>query len=173
MKLFLTLPFLITILAKGGAPKCTSCPNCMTCDPLIGCIYDNFLPCTNNNLKGFCLNGLCNITIGNIQLTKPPVCKTYSFSRISINGTIKIATTVVNNINGLSCTKPGAILESVCIKGTCTPYTLGIDLFGNPTGCQGLPNGFMCDTNSVFTDGEYCFNQKCVMPENSQSLCIL
>ena len=162
-----------SILTKGGAPKCIVCPPCMICDAFIGCTYDNFTPCTNNNLKGFCVNGSCNTTIGNIQLSKPQTCKTYKFSTIFVNGTRKISTSIVNDINGLSCTKPGAILESVCMKGSCTPYTLGIDKLGNPTGCKGLPDGFMCDTNFVFTDGEKCINEKCVMPDNTNALCLL
>lgn len=173
LKMLCCLFLIGSVYAKGGTPKCTTCPSCMVCDPLIGCTYDNFSQCTNNNWKGFCVNGFCNTTIGNIPLVKPPACKTYRFTRVMVNGTAKIATAMVNDINGLSCTKLGAILESVCIKGVCTPYTLGIDRLGQPTGCQGLPDGFLCDTNMVFTDGERCVNQKCVMPDNPQSLCTM
>lgn len=161
------------VLSKGGAPKCISCPSCMICDPLIGCTYDNFSPCTNIDKKGYCVNGFCNTTIVNSVPFKPPVCKTFKFTRTVVNGTSKITTSLANNINGLSCTQLGAILESVCIKGVCTPYTLGIDRLGQPTGCRGLPNGFMCDTNFVFTDGEKCMNETCVMPSDPLSLCPL
>ena len=165
---------IVSVTSKGGAGKCAVCPSCMVCDPLIGCMYDNFSPCTGtSNLKGYCINGSCNTTIGNTVLSKPAVCKTYKLTRVVTNGVVKFTTTLVNDINGLSCTTVGAALESVCVKGTCTPYTLGIDKFGNPTGCSGLPDGFMCDTNQVFTDGEKCINQKCVMPSDLQSLCLL
>ena len=168
--LFIIIVFFNVVFSKGGAPKCTSCPSCMICNPLIGCTYDNFLPCTTgvNNIKGYCVNGSCNTTIGAfINLQKPPICKTYKFTR----NVTKISANLANDLNGLSCTKFGAILESVCIKGTCTPYTIAIDLTGNPTGCNGLPDGFMCDTNMLFTDGEKCINQKCVMPTDPISLC--
>lgn len=160
------------VYGKGGV-KCSSCPPCMICDQFIGCTYDNFSPCLNNNLKGFCVNGACNTTIGSLVLSKPPMCKTYTFSRVIVNNVSKITTTLVNDINGLSCTKPGALFESACIKGVCTPYTIGVDRLGNPSGCVGLPNGFLCDTNGVLTDGEKCINQKCVMPGNANTLCLL
>lgn len=161
------------VFTKGGTPKCVVCPPCMVCDQFIGCVYNNFTPCLVNNAKGYCINGGCNTTIGNLTLTKPPICKTYKISKVVVNNTTKYTTSTVNDINGLSCTQPGAILESVCMKGTCTPYTLGIDRLGNPTGCRGFPDGFLCDTNFVFTDGEKCINQNCVIPENSNTLCVL
>jgi hypothetical protein len=170
------LVFVEVVFAKGGAGKCVTCPTCMICDPLIGCIYDNFTPCIVgvNNTKGYCVNGGCNTTIGAfVNLPKPPICKTYKFTRTIINGTSKMSVSLASDLNGLSCTKVGAILESVCIKGTCTPYVIAIDLTGNPTGCNGLPNGFLCDTNMLFTDGEKCINQKCVMPTESNVLCPL
>lgn len=174
---FIIISLLINLVfSKGGAGKCTTCPSCMICDPLIGCIYDNFTPCTSgtNNIKGYCLNGNCNTTIGAFSnLPKPPICKTYKFTRTVINGTTKLSASLINNFNGLSCTKPGAILESICIKGACTPYVIAIDLLGNPTGCNGLPDGFLCDTNTIFTDGEKCINQKCIMPIEPEILCLL
>jgi hypothetical protein len=175
--MYLILLFINIVFAKGGAPKCATCPSCMICDPLIGCTYDNFSPCVTsgvNNIKGYCLNGNCNTTIGAFSnLPKPPICKTYKFTRTVVNGTSKLSVNLINNFNGLSCTKPGAILESVCIKGSCTPYVIAIDLLGNPTGCNGLPDGFLCDTNMIFTDGEKCINQKCVMPNEPDTSCLL
>lgn len=160
------------VFARGGN-KCILCPSCMVCDPLVGCVYDNFSKCTVNKVKGYCTNGSCNTTIGVLSITKPAVCKTYKFTNVTVNGVDTLKRTTVDDINGLSCTTPGALLESVCIKGTCTPYTLAIDKLGKPTGCNGMPDGFMCDTNAVLTDGEVCMNQKCVMPENPQLLCRL
>ena len=174
-KILLTIGILLeVVVAKGGVGKCVTCPSCMICDALIGCTYDNFSPCTVgvNNTNGYCVNGGCNTTIGAfVNLPKPPICKTYKFTRTVVNGTARMSASVANDINGLSCTKPGAILESICMKGGCTPYTLAIDKTGNPTGCNGLPDGFLCDTNMVFTDGEKCVNQKCVMPTEPNSLC--
>jgi hypothetical protein len=152
--------------AKGGV-KCSTCPMCMICDQLVGCVYDNFLPClTVTNKKGYCVNGNCNTVLAKINnLPKPPICKTYKFTTTVVNGTQKLSYTIVNDINGISCTKIGALLESVCMNGKCTPYAKAISIFGDPTGCNGLPNGFLCDTNFVFTDGEKCMNGKCVMPD--------
>lgn len=175
MLLGILLGYLIyvgNVICKGGV-KCITCPPCMICDPLVGCTYDNFAKCTSNKLSGYCINGSCNTTIGNLKILKPPVCKTYSIVNNSVNGINKTIVKTIDDINGLSCTKVGAILESVCIKGVCTPYTLGVDRLGQPTGCVGLPDGFLCDTNMVFTDGEKCVNQKCVMPDNPQNLCLL
>ena len=82
--MYLILLFINIVFAKGGAPKCATCPSCMICDPLIGCTYDNFSPCVTsgvNNIKGYCLNGNCNTTIGAFSnLPKPPICKTYKFT---------------------------------------------------------------------------------------------
>lgn len=165
--------FLSSFVFARGGNKCLTCPSCMVCDPLVGCVYDNFTPCLTNKVKGLCFNGVCNTTISNVVKSKPPVCKTYAFKTTLINGTHKLSSALVDEINGLSCTKLGALLESVCIKGACTPYVLAIDKFGGATGCKGLPNGFMCDTNSVFTDGEQCSNGTCTMPENGFSFCKL
>lgn len=142
----------------------------MICDSLIGCVYDNFSNCINTNKKGLCLNGVCNTTIVSAVLSKPPLCKTYKFS---LDVQKRVVSTLVNDINGISCTKPGALLESVCYNGICTPYVNGVDKVGQLTGCRGLPDGFMCDTNFVFTDGEKCINQMCIMPENAASMCVL
>ena len=165
--------FMSMFYSKGGVGKCTSCPPCMVCDQLIGCVYDNFTPCVTGTKKGVCLYGTCNTAIASLVKSKPPVCKTYSFNTILVQGVSKTTATLINDINGLSCTQVGNIFESVCIKGICTPYTIAIDKLGRPSGCNGLPDGFMCDTNAVFTDGETCINQKCVMPTNPQSLCTL
>jgi len=158
------------VIAKGGI-KCSTCPPCMICDQLVGCVYDNFSQClTTNNKKGYCLNGGCNTTIAKVgKLIKPPICNTYKFTSTVVNGTEKMTYTTVPDINGVSCTKLGALLESVCINGKCTPYAKAISIFGDPTGCNGLPDGFLCDTNFVFTDGEKCINGVCVMPENPNS----
>ncbi len=159
--------------ARGGS-KCLTCPSCMVCDPLIGCVYDNFTHCLDNKINGYCINGYCNTTIGRMSLKKPPVCKSYKIVNMTLaSGGTKLSARLINDINGLSCTQVGAIMESACINGVCTPYTLGIDKVGQPTGCQGLPDGFMCDTNGVFTDGEKCLSQKCVMPSNAPSFCKL
>jgi hypothetical protein len=137
-------------------------------------VYDNFSPCTTpGKVKGLCLYGTCNTTIANVVKTKPPVCKSYAFKSSVVNGTKKISAVLVDEINGVSCTKLGAAIESVCIKGACTPYVLAVDKLGGATGCKSFPNGFMCDTNAVFTDGEECINGTCTIPENSYSFCKL
>jgi hypothetical protein len=162
----LMMSFLELVVAKDGV-KCSTCPPCMICDQFVGCVYDNFSQCLAvGNKKGFCLNGVCDIKLAKVgNLVKPPICNTYKFKSTIIKGVEKITYTTIPGINGIDCTKPGAILEAVCINGVCTPYVPAVTIFGDATGCIGLPDGFLCDTNDIFTDGEKCIKGKCVMPD--------
>ena len=172
--IMLAMMYLLKVVIAKGGVKCSTCPPCMLCDQLVGCVYDNFSPCLAlGNKKGYCLNGICDVKLGQIaKLPKPPICNTYKFNTTLVNGKPKISYTTVSGINGISCTKVGAILESVCMNGKCTPYVNAITIFGDATGCMGLPDGFLCDTNFVFTDGEKCINERCVMPDVPNSCTI-
>jgi hypothetical protein len=159
------LNFSTLVNAKGGAAKCTVCPQCTICDPLLGCQYQNFGSCKNNLGKtGICYYGTCNTTL-KVPSTPLPKCKTYDITKNPVQ--------IVNNINGLDCTTFGSIFKSACISGVCTPFVDGFDLLGNNAGCMLSANGVMCDTNGVFTDGEVCKNGLCTMPANPQNKCIL
>lgn len=151
--------------AKGGNAKCTVCPQCTVCNPLMGCQYENFGACKNNYGKpGVCYYGVCNTTL-KVPRAPLPKCKSYDITKIPVQ--------IVNDINGLDCSTFGSIFKSVCISGKCTPFVDGFDLLGKNVGCALSADGTMCDTNGIFTDGEVCKGGLCTMPVNPQKKCIL
>ena len=170
MNFYLLIVFIFSYVslsnAKGGGAKCSVCPQCMVCNPLLGCQYSNFGICKNTLGKnGYCYYGNCNTNII-VPKVALPLCKTYE---IGFNNTLKL----VNDINGLDCSTFGSIFKSSCISGICTPFVDGFDLLGNNVGCKLSSNGIMCDTNGVFTDGEVCMNGLCTMPLNPQKKCLI
>ena len=153
--------FAISIHAqlRGGGPKCITCPQCMVCDPKAGCQYSNFGSClTTNKKKGVCYYGNCTTTI---KLPKTPlsICKTYEIPSMQI----------VNEMNGLGCSLPGALINSFCVNGQCLPFVDAFNVLGQNIGCNFFPDNTMCDSNGVFTDGERCVSGLCTMPYNPQN----
>jgi hypothetical protein len=147
----------------GGGGKCSLCPPCMVCNPLVGCQYSNFVSCvTPTNKKGTCLNGVCDTTIPTPPPSPSP-CKTYVLTNT--------VPTLVNKINGIDCTPFGSLMKYMCYHGVCTPFVDGLDKLGNNVGCKLIKDGTFCDTNGVLTDGETCMKDVCTMPPNAYNLC--
>lgn len=159
MKLAFILGFLFfgtAILAQNCPLRC---PSCTRCDPKKGTctVARDFVTCTKGGNSGVCFAGTCNT-----QLSLPAVkasnrCQTYS---CPVSGTCNLITAP----DGTDCTPTNAIeWESVCLKGVCQRIWLGVteDFPMQNTGCVGRPNGVLCDTNHVYTDGETCQNGVC------------
>jgi len=158
---FLIFSFFTTILAQCPA----RCPSCTKCDARgRGCIEPrDFVTCTKSGVSGVCFAGTCNT-----QITLPTVkasnrCQTYS---CPVSGTC----TLINAPDGTDCTPSNAIdYEAVCIAGACKRIWLGVgeEFPLLNIGCVGRPNGDLCDTNEVFTDGEQCVNSVCKFPNGN------
>jgi hypothetical protein len=72
--------------------------------------------------------------------------------------------------DGTDCTPTNALeWESICISGTCSRIFLGVgeEFPLQNIGCLGKPNGALCDTNHVYTDGEKCVNGVCRFPDGN------
>lgn len=133
------------------------CPSCTKCDPKKGeCIEPrDFVLCSKRGVSGVCFAGTCNteLTISTVPL---PKCKTY---RCPVSGEC----TLVDAPDGSDCTPLNVEYESVCLGGVCNRVWLGLrDGFPmQNTGCRNKPNGAVCDTNHVLTDGETCQDGIC------------
>ena len=151
--------FISTIMAQTCPVRC---PSCTRCDPKKGaCIVPrDFVTCTKGGVAGVCFAGTCNT-----KLTIPAApgrCQTY---RCPVSGQCSLITAP----DGSDCTPANVAYESICLGGTCNRVRLGVtDAFPmQNTGCVGKPNGAVCDTNHVFTDGETCQGGVCQFPDGT------
>lgn len=155
----LTLSFCVLnkVECRGGAPKCSTCPSCMKCNPLIGCVFDNYQSCVtpDGKFKGTCFRGICDTKLKVPSI--PPICKVWHCN-------IKNNCTLGNEVSGIDCTPTGSLVNYACFSGKCKPFVDGLDKLGNNVGCQFFIQGTLCDTNGVLTDGEICVNGLCVYP---------
>ena len=141
------------------------CPACTRCDSKKGTctVPRDFVTCTKGAQAGVCFAGTCNTQIS-LPLTKATTrCQTYSCPP---SGTCNLITAP----DGTDCTPVTSTgWESVCFQGTCQRIWLGVteEMPYQNTGCVGRPNGAICDTNHVFTDGETCQNGVCVFPDGN------
>jgi hypothetical protein len=152
--------FISSIMAQTCPVRC---PACTMCDPKKGtCIVPrDFVRCTKSGVAGVCFAGTCNTKLS-IPVSPVPKCQTY---RCPASGQCSLITAP----DGSDCTPNNVEYESVCLSGTCNRVWLGVtDVFPmQNTGCVGKPNGAVCDTNHVFTDGETCQGGVCQFPDGT------
>lgn len=163
MKFIFVLSLIGSVLSQVVCPA--KCPSCTKCDPKKGTcsLPRDFVTCTKNALPGVCFAGTCNA-----QLTLPLVkasnkCQTYT---CPVSGEC----TLITAPDGFDCTPTGVEYTSSCISGVCQRLYDAFVLEGFPlknTGCNGKPDGSLCDTNHVVTDGEKCIGGICKYPDGS------
>lgn len=144
---------------NGKTKLCAStCPDCVQCDtkkgicslPLTGNV------CVINSLNGFCSsNGICVASISG-QTTPLQKCQTNFCTQ---DGTCSI----VYLNDGSDCTTPSSAFHSFCVNNGCKLFieALTKTLPAYNIGCNGLPDGILCDTNLNVMDGETCQNGIC------------
>jgi len=147
------------VFSKEVCPlKCPSCTMCSikkgTCS-----LPRDFVSCTKAGVAGICYAGTCNTKLSLPGPVTTNKCQTYN---CPTSGTC----TLITAPDGTNCAPLNVLVafESVCLKGVCQRILPGVtDLmpFRN-IGCTGMPDGTVCDTNNVFTDGETCQNGICM-----------
>ena len=168
MNIFANAIISIFFLCAAVVPQATcplKCPSCTKCDAKKGTCTEprDFVTCTNKNVPGVCFAGVCNTQISLPTARTTNRCQTYSCPP---SGTCNLITAP----DGTDCTPLSAVeYESVCLAGTCQRIWLGVtEAFPMMnTGCRGKPNGAVCDTNHVLTDGETCVNGVCRFPDGT------
>lgn len=141
------------------------CPACTRCDEKKGTctVPRDFVTCSKSNVPGVCFAGTCNTQISLPASKASNKCQTYSCPQ---TGTCSLITAP----DGTDCTPTNALeWESICISGTCSRIFLGVgeEFPLQNIGCLGKPNGALCDTNHVYTDGEKCVNGVCRFPDGN------
>jgi hypothetical protein len=137
------------------------CPSCTMCDPKKGTcsLPRDFVLCSKGGVSGVCFAGSCNtgLTVSTVPV---PKCMTY---RCPVSGACNLITAP----DGTDCTPLNVGYESVCLGGVCNRVWLGVtDVFPmKNNGCVGKPDGSVCDTNHVLTDGETCQGGVCKFPD--------
>jgi hypothetical protein len=161
--MYFVLFFLSSVLAQTCPLKC---PSCTKCDPKKGTCTEprDFVSCTTKGavrVPGVCFAGPCNPQIS-LPVGKIGKCQTYS---CPVNGICSI----VSQPDGSDCTPLNVAYESVCMQGVCKRVWLGLgeEFPLQNIGCVGKPNGEVCDTNHVLTDGETCQNNVCVQQDGN------
>ena len=158
--------FLLSFLGGVLGQSCPlKCPSCTKCDPRKGTcsLPRDFVSCTKSGVSGLCFAGMCNT-----QLTLPVTkainrCQTYT---CPTTGECKLITAP----DGFDCTPLNVEYTSACMSGVCQRLWEGIVLEGFPlknTGCVGKPDGALCDTNHLLTDGEKCSAGVCKFPDGT------
>lgn len=157
--------FLCALVNSQSCPL--RCPSCTRCDPKKGeCILPrDFLTCTKGGAPGVCFAGTCNTQIS--LPTNAPVtlgrCQDYRCPQTGVCN-------LVTKADGGDCTPNSATTyESICLGGVCQRIWLGLteDFPMKNTGCRGKPNGAVCDTNHIYTDGETCVDGVCKFPDGT------
>lgn len=156
--LFMSL-FFVEVFSQACPLRC---PSCTRCDPKKGTctLPRDFVTCTRGGVAGVCFAGTCNTQLS--IPSAPGRCQTY---RCPVSGQC----TLITAPDGSDCTPNNVEYESVCLNGVCNRVWLGVtDTFPmKNNGCVGKPNGAVCDTNHVLTDGETCQNGVCRFPDGS------
>lgn len=160
------MKFILSLISLVISQTCPlRCPSCTKCDPRKGTCSEprDFVTCTRLSAPGVCFAGICNT-----QLTLPVIkvsnkCETYTCPQ---SGVCKVVTAP----DGFDCTPANVEYTSVCLSGVCQRVWEALILEGFPlknTGCNGRPDGAVCDTNHVITDGERCIGGVCKFPDGS------
>ena len=133
------------------------CPSCTKCDSKRGTCTEprDFVLCSKGGVSGVCFAGMCNTGLS-VTTVPVPRCKTY---RCPVSGEC----TLVSAPDGTDCTPNNVAYESVCLNGLCNRVWLGLgeEFPLKNNGCVGKPDGSVCDTNHVLTDGESCQGGVC------------
>lgn len=159
----ISLFFASGVLSQATCPL--RCPACTKCDPKKGTctVARDFVACTRNTVPGVCFAGTCNTQLS-LPVTKASNrCQTYT---CPVSGICNLVTAP----DGSDCTPTSATTyDSICLQGTCQRIWLGLgeEMPFQNIGCVGKPNGAVCDTNHVYTDGETCQNGVCRFPDGS------
>lgn len=163
MKLsFVLITFLFGNIFSQSCPL--RCPSCTKCDPKKGTCTEarDFVTCTRNSVSGVCFAGMCNTKLKLSVSLASNRCQTY---RCPVAGVCNVITAP----DGTDCTPLNVAYESVCLSGTCQRVWLGLgeEMPFQNTGCVGKPNGAVCDTNHILSDGETCQNGVCRFPDGT------
>lgn len=165
MKFFIALIsifFIGSVLSQTNCPA--KCPACTKCDPKKGrcSIARDFVSCTKNTVPGVCFAGTCSTQISLPLVKASNKCQTYSCPASGV-------CSLITAQDGTDCTPANVIYESICLSGVCQRVWLGLggEMPYQNTGCIGKPNGAVCDTNELFTDGETCQNNVCRFPNGN------
>lgn len=140
------------------------CPSCTKCNPKKGTCTEarDFVTCTKSGVTGVCFAGMCNTKLKLPVSLSSNRCQTY---RCPVSGVCNLITVP----DGTDCTPLNVAYESVCFSGTCQRVWLGLgeEMPFQNIGCVGKPNGAVCDTNHVLSDGETCQNGVCKFPDGT------
>jgi hypothetical protein len=158
----ISLFFIKGVLSQVSCPA--KCPACTKCDPKKGtCILArDFVTCTKGTVPGVCFAGGCSTQLSLPLVKATNKCQTYSCPASGVCN-------LITSPDGSDCTPINVAYESICLKGVCQRIWLGLGEtipFQN-VGCVGKPNGAVCDTNHVYTDGETCQNNVCKFSDGS------
>ena len=162
---FVSFFFLCALVNSQSCPL--RCPSCTRCDPKKGeCILPrDFVTCTKKGVPGVCFAGTCNTQIS-FPPNAPAVlgrCQDYRCPQTGVCN-------LVTKPDGGDCTPNSATnYESICLSGVCQRLWMGVteDFPMMNTGCRGKPNGAVCDTNHIYTDGETCVDGVCKFPDGT------
>jgi hypothetical protein len=163
---FLSVVFAVltftTIVAGQACPL--RCPSCTRCDEKKGTctVPRDFVTCTRNSVAGVCFAGICNTQLSLPVIRASNKCQTYTCPP---QGECQLITAV----DGSDCTPNNVLYESACFNGVCKRIWLGVteEFPMMNIGCVGKPDGSVCDTNHLLTDGETCQGGVCKFPNGN------
>lgn len=156
-----TFAMCISLVLSQTCPL--KCPSCTRCDAKKGTcsLARDFVTCTTKGVAGVCFAGGCNTKIS-IASTTIGKCQTYNCPPSG-------PCSLVSKPDGSDCTPLNVEYESICLGGICNRVWLGLgETFPYQNiGCKNKPNGAVCDTNHVLTDGETCVDGICKFPDGT------